>query len=369
MPPHVVMVGFYPPPHGGESIHVRQLTQLLRERGLTVEAVNLNRHAHPSAEYRSARNRWARLRLVLTLPKRSSILHLHVVAHNWQSWVVVLTAAVAARLKGTASVLTLHSGLFPNYTATFGRLTRWAARWTLRSFTRIIAVNRDIGQAVCDLGIGECKVLVIPAFLGIRHPITITRDDEALVNRFHPLLIAVGGGDRDPDLGLPVILEALPALLRNYPRLGAVFVGSRVGPKTQASIEAGGLDAHAVCLGEIVHARCLSLIREASVLIRSTYADGDAISVREALALGVPVVASEPPWRPDGVTVFRRGDAVDLTRQLDSLLKSTEPALVSTQTSSASGESLWKLYRDLASSVASSASRVPPGPEDARDRA
>ena len=50
--------------------------------------------------------------------------------------------------------------------------------------------------------------------------------------------------------------------------------------------------------------------------MRSTFADGDAITVREALDLGIPVVASDVVARPPGAVLFTTGDEADLSRKL-----------------------------------------------------
>jgi glycogen(starch) synthase len=53
------------------------------------------------------------------------------------------------------------------------------------------------------------------------------------------------------------------------------------------------------------------------VFIRPTFEDGDSISVREALSLGVPVVASRVGMRPDGAILFHPGDVEDLISKIE----------------------------------------------------
>jgi glycosyltransferase involved in cell wall biosynthesis len=65
-------------------------------------------------------------------------------------------------------------------------------------------------------------------------------------------------------------------------------------------------------LGALDRAQSLGVIEAADLFLRPTRADGDAISVREALALGRRVVASDACPRPRGVAVHRAGDAHDL---------------------------------------------------------
>lgn len=49
---------------------------------------------------------------------------------------------------------------------------------------------------------------------------------------------------------------------------------------------------------------------------RCTYYDGDATSIREALVLGVPVVASNTDFLPESVIKFMVGDVHELVGAL-----------------------------------------------------
>ena len=161
----VVLAGFYPPPFAGEPIHLRQLADFLNAKGMHVEVVNVNRRATPGKEYRSASGRLALFTILVRLLRRSSIFHLHTNGHNWKSWVLILGAGVAARLRGALTILTIHSGLFPGYVKGLGWVRVRMARRALALFTRVVCVNQEIGAAVRGLGIDETRARVIPAFL------------------------------------------------------------------------------------------------------------------------------------------------------------------------------------------------------------
>jgi glycosyltransferase involved in cell wall biosynthesis len=344
-----VIAGFYPPPFAGEPVHVKQLVQLLRNHGLPVEVLNLNRHAAPSPEYRSDARRLVLLWRLFTAADRTSILHLHTNGHSRKSWLMILVAGLAARLRGTSSVLTLHSGLLPEYVAGFGAGRRALARWVLDSFVRIVCVNGEIGRSVEHLGISKSAIAIIPAFLGVPEPPELAPSDRALVRGFRPLVIAVAGGEQDPERGLAIVLRAVQQLAGLIAGLGVVLIGWQVGPKTRPLIEELGLSSRAVCLGEISHDRCLALLRAADVVVRSTFADGDAITVREALALGAPVVASDTAFRPAGVTLFRKGDVSDLVVKLTQILTTPRGGSPSTEAHhDRSAREIWRLYAELA---------------------
>ncbi len=315
-----VLAGLYPPPFAGEPVHVKQLAQLLRDHGIAVEILNLNRRADPSPDYRSSRGRLTLLWKLFSLADRASILHLHTNGHGRKSWLMILVAGLAARLRGTAAILTLHSGLLPAYVAGFGRTRRALTRWILGSFARIVCVNGEIRRAIQQMAIHGDHVVVIPAFLGVPPLAELGSADRALIQGFRPLVVAVAGGEQDPEHGLAVVLRAVHQLAGAKPGLGAVLMGWQVGPRTRPLIEELGLAGRAVCLGEVSHDRCLAFLGAGNVVVRSTFADGDAITVREALALGVPVVASDTDFRPAGVTLFRKGDAADLAAKLTQVL-------------------------------------------------
>jgi glycosyltransferase involved in cell wall biosynthesis len=57
------------------------------------------------------------------------------------------------------------------------------------------------------------------------------------------------------------------------------------------------------------------------VFVRPSRADGDAVSIREALQAGVPVVASDVVERPDGAVLFRTGDRAALTSALRAVIE------------------------------------------------
>ena len=344
----VVLAGFYPPPFAGEPVHVKQLAQLLRARGLVVEVLNLKRGAHPSSEYRSSKGRGALLWKLFTLADRASILHLHTNGHNRKSWLLILVAALAGRLRGVSTVLTLHSGLLPAYVGGFGRIAGRVARWILRSFARVVCVNGEIRQVIERLGIPGDHIVVIPAFLGVPQAAALAAPDRALIQDLHPLLVAVAGGEEDPERGLGIVLRAVRQLVPVMPGLGVLLMGWEVGPRTRPLIAELGLAGRAVCLGEVPHDRCLAFIRAADVVVRSTFADGDAITVREALAFGVRVVASDTDFRPEGVTLFRKGDVGDLAAKLEQVLavpRAGGPAPVEPHDQPA--RDLWELYSEL----------------------
>lgn len=66
------------------------------------------------------------------------------------------------------------------------------------------------------------------------------------------------------------------------------------------------------------------LFKVADLSVRPTVSDGDAISVRESLYFGCPVIASDAAQRPGETIVFKSRDIDDLYEKVVSILESKE---------------------------------------------
>ena len=94
-------------------------------------------------------------------------------------------------------------------------------------------------------------------------------------------------------------------------------------------------------LGEVEHQSALGAIAQADLFVRPSLVDGDALSVREALALGRRVVASAVGYRPPGTCLFKCGESSDLAQKMEQALN--QP-VVQTREEPA-WEALLSLYR------------------------
>ena len=63
------------------------------------------------------------------------------------------------------------------------------------------------------------------------------------------------------------------------------------------------------------------LIAQSDIVLRPTCTDGDALTIREALDLNKPVVASDVVGRPAGTILFKNRDLSDLCDRVVSLIR------------------------------------------------
>jgi glycosyltransferase involved in cell wall biosynthesis len=130
------------------------------------------------------------------------------------------------------------------------------------------------------------------------------------------------------EYGFGLLVQAIAELRRKHPRLGCIVMGDTESrPEGEKLIREHGLQQQMLAIGDVTHESCLAIIARSDIFVRTTYSDGDAISVREAIALGTPVVASDVVRRPAGTLCFKTGDAGDLGLKIDSLLSGPIPDL------------------------------------------
>lgn len=86
----------------------------------------------------------------------------------------------------------------------------------------------------------------------------------------------------------------------------------------------------------------INLIQESDIILRTTNTDGDALSIREGLFFGKPVIASDVVSRPEGTIIFK-------TRDIDSLTNAISATLTSKVINSKaySTQDYKKIYHDI----------------------
>jgi hypothetical protein len=165
----ILLVGPYPPPHGGVSVHVETLQDLLTQSGIPCRVLNIDRSAPASDRYVSIRGSLHFIFLLLSYSFKGWSLHVHINGHNIKSWLVAFSAGLAGVIgrRARGSMLTIHSGMSPAYLYR-GRFVRRLAWATTALYRHIIAVNSEIGMALRSIPVRDERIQVLPAFFPTR---------------------------------------------------------------------------------------------------------------------------------------------------------------------------------------------------------
>lgn len=336
----VLLIGDYPPPYGGVAIHVQQLHRFLRGRGVEAKVLDIGKGGRPVPDVIPVQS-LARfgLRLAGFLSAGWTV-HVHTSGNNPKSWMLAAAASVPA--PRSARVITLHSGLLPDYLAG-SSARRSLARAALAGYSRVAAVSPAVKAALVGCGVPEGKILVQPAFCGSQvKPGPVTAAVELARAQRKPLLAMAH--HPSPVYGRMVMFRALRMLAEDLPQVGlAVFGPGTRTPEFARDARETHVAPYLEDLGELDHEEVLGLLSRCDAFIRPTTHDGDAISVREALALGVPCVASDVCARPEGTYLFRAGHAQDLALRVRQALVEGPAETVPAD----AGPVLLRLYAEL----------------------
>jgi glycosyltransferase involved in cell wall biosynthesis len=308
----IALVGDYPPPFGGLSVHVRALERALRSRGVEVRVLDIGKGDHREPDrILPARGPVPFARELAAAAAWGFLLHVHTSGANPKSWLVALAASRARRPFAAHGVLTLHSGLSPSWLAASGD-RRGFARAACAGYGRVVAVNAEIAEAVMRCGVPADRIAVVPAFSPSQVVVGPLPHEAGGFRRERAPLFSAALA-QGPTYGEDLLDEAFAALREREPRAGLVVFGPG---STGGLLARRGLAGGVLALGEIPNEEALATMAAADVFVRPTRADGDAVSVREALTFGRPVVASAVGHRPPGCLLFPVGDARALAAQM-----------------------------------------------------
>lgn len=317
-PVRVVQIGPFPPPHGGVQTNLVALRDFLRKREIPCAVINLTRFRRADGDgVYYPKNAVALLWRLARL--RGDIIHLHFGGNlNPRMLGLLLVCSLLPRSK---VVLTFHSGGYPSSEAGKTAGPRTLRGWIFRRLDAVIAVNPEIVELLHRFGVDPRRArLIYPhAFSGPAGDDPLPEPLAGFFAAHQPALLTVGMFEPEYDLGIQV--EALAAVRKRFPEAGLVVIGGGSGEEQfRQEVASRGCHGHVLICGDVPHQVALQAIGRAALFLRTTLYDGDAISVREALHLGTPVIATDNGMRPEGVHLVPRGDAAALCRAIEQRL-------------------------------------------------
>ena len=350
MPLHIVQLGPYPPPEGGISRNMLAIRDeaLKRRHRCSIIATAQSGNAGGGPNVHHPRSALALIRLLALL--KYDVLHLHV-GGDVTARVLALASACAffGRQK---NVLSLHSGAYPLTDEAKNASQNSVRGLIFRRFARLIAVNDAIADVFRRYGARADRISVIQPY-SLRRPddsVAIPAELDEFWAKHSPLLLAVGGLEKDYDPLLQI--DAMKDIINEFPRAGVMIVGDgSMRSEVEKAVASSGYAHHISLAGNVDHAVTLHLINDADVLLRTTLFDGDAISVREALFLDTPVIATDTGTRPEGVHLIGIGDKNALVEKVKQVIGAGRSNAATQTPDDLNISAVVDLYEELAGSV------------------
>ena len=352
MPQHkILLVGPYPPPYGGLSVQLQQWHLYVQKTlGWPCDVLNISEKRREPVPGASPVYGYVDFWRKLTRYARDGyLIHLVTNGHNVKSWLSALCCALAACINGRRSLLVFGSGILPTFVQQSGPVAGLIMRTAVRLSGGIVCRNEEMRDAILTLGADGCKVWIVSGYYGTtNHSAEVPSGIQKFLSQHRPIIGAMAT-TLAPEYGVPVLLEGVHRLQERYPDSGLVLMG--VGEKDRKELHiANGMN---VCLpGALPNAVAMAVMSRLTVFVRPTLFDGDSRSVREALSLGVPVVASNTGYRPPGVKLFEKGSVPAMAAAIGEVLEGNDggSSCRNTAASADSVNQMLRLYAALLSS-------------------
>jgi glycogen(starch) synthase len=347
----VLQLGPYPPPHGGVQTNVVSLQSFLRQRGIPCVVINITRHRKADSEEVYYPKGPAQL-LQLLARLQYDVIHLHIGGVPTNR--LLALGLVCTLRPGARSVMTFHSGGYPSMPEAQSLGPASFTGFVLRRFDGLIAVNAEISSFFHKIGVLPQRTRLIspysflaPAFLADEQLLPALPEPLAAFFAAHnPVLISVGL--LEPEYDLPLQIEAMGQLRQKFPDAGLVMIGSgSLEDDLRARIQAQPWAQHLLLTGDVPHVATMEAISRSSILLRTTLYDGDALSVREALQLGTPVIATDNSMRPAGVNLIPKSDLPALLRAIERQLQQPAPQKQTAGGDESNLQAVLDFYREL----------------------
>lgn len=240
----------------------------------------------------------AALKLIsLGLLGRIHLLHVHLAAGG--SWLRKYVLFSIARLLGIPVVVHIHSGRFADYWSTASPFAARSITRLLSGSARIITLSQAYRKTIVErLPEVRDRVLVLANATPARRPVAAQSDDPRVTITFLGVLARLKGvDDLIAALGRMHTPTAWQAVLAGHGDIDGYRKQAEEAGVADRVEFPGWLDEHGVD----------ALLARTSVFVLPSYSEGLPMSILEAFAAGLPVVATPLPAIVDVVHEGRNG--------------------------------------------------------------
>jgi len=321
-PLRVALVGVYPPPYGGVSVHIQRLLDGCLNHGIQCTVLDRSLRAKKVQNVLNILRIWNWPRV---LCPSWDIFHVHAVDWNWQ---IPEFFHYVATTKHAKLIVSYHA--MSHSPEEFSRLGRRMTKDVLKSAAHCIAVNEEIKAKLVSLGAVPEKVSVVLPYL----PPVVKEEEIAEVPpqvwtfmAAHKPIISANAfaivRDKGEDLyGIDMCIELCAALKSIYPDVGLVFFLPSIRDRQyfnelKRRIYEKGIEDN--FFFQTKPCQLYPVLMKSDIFVRPTLTDSYGVSVAEAIHFKVPAVASDVCQRPEGTVLFKNRDTAGFIDRVKSV--------------------------------------------------
>jgi len=303
----IILCGILPPPFGGISIHLKRFKEYLDNSKINFVFVQSN----------DLNNKHIFIKLFFRqINLQRNIIHLH----GFQSGTKLIFLLILTLFFNKKVIITIHNDRFLFSYNSLRTIRKKIAKIFYTKISHIISVNPGSKFGF----IPNSKISVIPAFIS---PTPDETDINQLPNFFHKIrnqynfiitanAFKISFYNNEDLYGIDLSIELMKRLISSgYKDLSFIYVIPDIGDydyyeKMQNLVKEYNLENYFHFYTKPV--AYTAVINMCDLFVRPTNTDGDALSIREAISLKKPAIASDVCKRPEGTILFENRNIDDL---------------------------------------------------------
>lgn len=323
----IAIIGPYPPPYGGISIHVQRMHYFLQQERNIKHIVYTETDVEKADLFDIRRDKKWLLKYFFTA--KENILHFHDI--SWKKRVLIGFMGFF----GKKVVLTIHGESLNNQINQSNWIEKRLLVWALKNINIIIVVKANTKSFIMGLGVKNEKIEFIPTFI----PPTVRDEDFAeipqevwtFIKRHSPIISAnafkIVFYNNEDLYGIDMCIELCDSLKSKYPKVGFIFCLPDIGDydyfnKMKQRIKNKGIESN--FLFQTKPCQMYPIIMKSDVFVRPTNTDGYGISVAEAIYFKIPAVASDVCMRTESTILFKNRDINEFILKVKMVLNNYE---------------------------------------------
>ena len=313
----VLFVGKSPPPVGGVTVYVKRVSSSLKGRtffkylNTGKEDMNLDFFQY------------------FSFIRKNNIGLLHL--NGFIKGLAALRYYILKKITGAKIIVTYHNDRFREVYYRLNMLDRLFARIFYRNIHTLISVKKDVDY----LFVNRSRIVNISPFI---EPLReeVEAEIPEVIQKFrerHKRLLTANASKvafhKNEDLyGIDLAIELMRRLVQNGRRdTGFLYMiannnNNEYLDKMRLRIKEFNLEEHFQLITNPI--QYPAVLKISDIFIRPTNTDGDALSVREALSMNIPTIASDICNRPEGSILFMSRNPEDLLLKTERLLSDYE---------------------------------------------
>lgn len=301
----LLLVGPFPPPVGGVSVHVERVYRRLRAKRQAVAVLDLfsrRTERQDGAVFRLSNlgiGGFLEMLAVRRLLAKNALVHVHVASWRRFAWVAI---PLCLFFFGFHRVITIHGGSFADRNAR--GLRRFVAQLCLSLFKTVIVVNESQYKWCIRAGICPTRIDKIPAFISGEKCGDLSKEKVLYEGQSVNQVCVATSGFLTEVFNYDILIDCIDMHGHEEFFFVFCFYGKRDEAYEKSIINRLASYKNVKVFRDLDSKAFERVLIQSDIYVRCSRTDGDSVAVREAVAFGKRVIASDVVERPKGCEVF-----------------------------------------------------------------